>query len=293
MMKQSRYLVWLSWLVALLAIFYAGMGLVWESVGSPYEFTTLRGETVMINGHGLYRYDTVLTANAFRGTDAVTLLVALPLLVVAIQLYRRGSLRGLLLLAGALSYFLYNAISLLFSAAYNSLVLVYIASFTACLFAFGLALAAVDQAQLRSRAQDRLPRRGAAAFLFFAGTATALIWLSDMLPAMARGGAPATLGSYTTIFTYGFDLAVITPATLLAGALLLRRAPLGYLLSPVLLILCTLIGVAVIGQTVFQVSAGISFSPGQFIGLIGSWILMGAAAVFLLVAFLRNISEKA
>lgn len=290
-MIKNRTLLWLSWLVALLALVYAGLGLFWQDAGEPFTFTTLRGETVQIYGQGVYHFDTVLNGAGNRGTDAATLLVALPLLVIANLLNRRGSRGGGLLLASALAYFLYISISLCFGAAYNRLVFLYIASFSTSLFAFILACTTIDVAALPVHASPRMPRRGIAAFLCFAGIATALIWLSDMIPAMMQGGAPAVLASYTTVFTYVFDLAVITPSAVLAGVLLLRRAPLGYLLAPIVMILCALVGVTVIGQTVFQIRAGIVFGPGQFIGLIGSWVVMGAIAIGLTISFFRNLQD--
>jgi hypothetical protein len=44
-------------------------------------------------------------------------------------LYRRGSLRGRLLLIGILTYFLYVYASIAFGAAYNALFLVYVGLF--------------------------------------------------------------------------------------------------------------------------------------------------------------------
>ena len=40
-------------LIAVLALFAAGMGLFDTAPGKPYNFTSQRGETVLINGHGL------------------------------------------------------------------------------------------------------------------------------------------------------------------------------------------------------------------------------------------------
>jgi hypothetical protein len=80
---------------------------------------------------------------------------------------------------------------------------------------------------------------------------------------------------------------------LLSGILLLRRAPLGYLLTGVLTILLVLIGLMVIGQTVMQLSLEVELSPGQMIGMVGSWIILGGIAVWLSIAFLRNLSNPA
>ena len=106
------------------------------------------------------------------------------------------------------------------------------------------------------------------------------------------GQAPANLGPYTTMFTHGFDSAIITPATVITGIYLLKRKPLGYLLAAPLLILCTIIGVTVIAQTISQSMVGIVFPIGVYIGMIGSWVVMGAFAVGLAVAFFRNIAVE-
>ncbi len=194
-MKISKNLIRLCWLIALLALIYAGLGLFWQTAGSPATFTTLRGESVEIAGNGLYRYDTVFFSAGFRGNDAVTILLELPLLVLAILLYRRGSLRGGFLLAGSLAYFLYNSFSLGTSAAYNPLFLLYVGTFTASLFACGILWAQFDFTALQTRVLPRMPRRGAAIYLIFAGAATALLWLSDILPQLAQGLATGDVRS--------------------------------------------------------------------------------------------------
>jgi hypothetical protein len=130
-----------------------------------------------------------------------------------------------------------------------------------------------------------------AVFMFVAGLGTAFIWLSDSVSALIENRAPDALGPHTTVVTYTLDVGIIVPAALLAGILLLRRAPLGYLLSGVLTLMLALVGVMVIGQTVLQVSAGIQFSPGELIGKVVSWIILGGIAVWLSIAFLRSLAE--
>jgi hypothetical protein len=291
-MKISKQLIRLCWLIAFFLLIYAGLGLFWQPGSNSTTFTTLRGQIVDITGEGLYRYDTVFFSAGFRGNDAVTVFLELPLLIFAILLYRRGSLRGGFLLAGSLAYILYNSFSLGTSAAYNPLFLLYMATFTASLSAFGRLWTQMDFTALQNHILPGMPSRGAAIYLIIAGVATALLWLSDILPPLIRGNPPALLGPYTTSITYFIDLGIITPLCLLAGVWLLRRDTRGYLAGFLLLYLLALMGFIVIGQTVFQIQAGIVFSIGQLIGMIGAWIVMGALAIGFVINMLRNIAEQ-
>lgn len=127
--------------------------------------------------------------------------------------------------------------------------------------------------------------------MFVAGLGTLMLWLSELIGPLMTGQAPANLGPYTTMFTHGFDSAVITPATVITGIFLLKRRPLGYLLAAPLLILCTIIGVAVIAQTASQTLAGFVFTIGVHFGMIDSRVAMVTFAIVLTILFLRNVSE--
>lgn len=290
-MKQGTALNWLIPLIAVLAIIIAGLGLLSKGGDGPFSFRTVYGDTVEIHGQGIYRHDSSFVAAIFKGTDVVTLFVSIPLLLVGYLLYRRNSLRGSIFLIGILLYFLYLGATYTFSVLFNSLFLVYTALFSAALFATILALATFDTQYLASKVTPAMPHRGIAIFMFVAGLGTLMLWLSELIGPLMTGQAPVNLGPYTTMFTHGFDSAVITPACVITGIYLLKRKPLGYLLAAPLLILCTLIGVVVIGQTISQTLAGFVFPVGVYIGMIGSWVVMGAFAIGLTVRFFRNVSE--
>lgn len=289
-MKNKPALNWLVPLIFILTLIAAGAGLVWQNEGASYTFSTLYGETVQIYGQGVYEHDTVFSAGASLGADLIALL-ALPLLAISFILYRRGSLRGGFLLAGALAYYLYYSASLGFIVAYNNLYLVYLALFSASFFAFILSLTMFDLPNLPASISARLPRRGLAIFMFVAGGGTAFIWLSDVINALTTGGVPEALGVNVSLITYSIDVGIIAPATLLAGVQLLRRAPLGYLLTGILTILLALIGAMVIGQTIMQLNVGVELSPGQMVGKVGTWVIMGGIALWLSIAFLRKLSN--
>jgi hypothetical protein len=151
-------------------------------------------------GRGLYAFDTVFNAGIYKGTDIITLVVFIPLLIISIVLYGRGSLRGAFLLTGVLSFFLYNGLSMAFSAAYNSLFLVYTALLGSSLYAFILAFTSIDLRTLAGHFSDRLPRRGMAIFLFVAGLAPLVLWLGDVLGRWRRA-RPGAVSELTTMFT--------------------------------------------------------------------------------------------
>jgi hypothetical protein len=292
-MKPSRAVVGLAVLIAALALIAAGTGLFWHDAGSPFTFTTLRGQTVAMYGRGLYRLDTRFMGAGNRGTDAVTLTLGIPLLIVTTVRYRRGSLRWGLLLVGTLVYFLYVYASLALNAAYNNLFLIYVALFSASLFAVVLAATSIDLVALQAHFLPNLPHRGPALFMLASGLVTLLIWLGPLLSALVRGQPPALLDSSTTMVTDALDLAIMTPATIIAGVLILRRAPLGYLIACALLVLEMLLAPLIAAQTVSQVLAGVSFSAGQMIGPIAGFSLIALAAIVVTTALLRTISDSA
>jgi hypothetical protein len=293
-MRTSNAVVGLSALSAVLALVAAGTGLFWQGGDGPYPFTTLRGQTAEIYGRGLYRYDTLFIGAGSRATDTITLVLGIPLLVVSTLLYRRGSLRGALLLVGTLVYFLYVYASYALGAvAYNELFLLYVALFSACLYAFVLAFTSVDLRTLGSRFSARMPRLGPAIFMFASGLVTLVVWGGPIVAALIGGEPPERLDTYTTPVTYALDLATITPATFLAGAFILRRDPLGYLIALSLLVLEAMLAPLIAAQTVSQLSAGVAFPPAQIVGPIAGFVVLAVVAIWVTVAILRNISDSA
>jgi hypothetical protein len=286
-MRHRNALTGLVLLVAGLSVLASSAGLLLAGDTGPADFTTVHGQIVELYGQGLYRHDTLFYAATFKGLDSVTLAVFVPALLAALFVWRRGSWRAGVVLTGMLSVFLYNAASMAFGAAYNSFFLVYVGLLSASFFAFTLALATLDHRALAAQIAPGLPRRGLAVFLSVAGLAPLVLWLGDIIGSLATGRVPELLGSYTTAYTYAVDLALVVPTVYLAAGLLLRRSPYAYALAGTMLILLTSVGVSVVATTLAQTAVGIVFSPGQYVGLIGSWMILGALGVAFLVALLR------
>jgi len=284
---RSGSAVPLSMGVAALATVAAAAGLLTGGGTGPAPFVTVRGETVELYGQGLYRYDTLFAGAGQRGTDAVVLLLGVPLLLRAALRYRRGSSRAGLLLLGTLVFFLYvYGSAALGTVAYNRLFPVYVALFSASLFAVARLLATVDRTELSDRC-DTGPRRGVGVFLLLSGAVTALVWGVPMVAAAVTGVPTDRLDSYTTDVTYALDLAIITPAALLAGALILRRKATGHLLALSLLVLEAMLAPLIIAQTVSQLAAGVTFTPAEVVGPMVGFVVIAGAALWFLIGLLR------
>lgn len=290
-LKASKVVPWLSLLVAVLAVIATATGLWWGGgQEAPATVVSVRGETVELYGQGLYRYDSVFKGAANRGTDAVMLVAGVPFLLVTALLYRRGSVRGALLLTGALGWCLYLYATLAVGTAYNELFLVHVALFGASLYAFGLALGSIDIEALSHRLGPGLPRRTLAAFLMLSGVFTLVIWVGPILTAMGQANPPELLGAATTPVTEALDLAIIVPATIIAGALLLRgRTALGAVIAVPLLTLLVALTPVIIAQTIAQLAAGITFTTAEIVGPISGFLVLGGTAAVLLVKVLHAV----
>jgi hypothetical protein len=287
-MTPSRSVLRLGWVIVVLATVAALAGLLASEGPGPSTFVTARGQAVQLSGRGLYRHDSVFTEAGNRGVDTVTLALGVPLLVFSLARYRRGSPRGGLLLAACLGYFGYVYTSMALGTAWNQLFLVYVALMSASLFAL-LRLLGGHELRLRAaRLFARAPRRGPALFLVASGLVTAAIWLAPVVSALVQGGPPVLLDHATTLFTHALDLALIVPATIVTGVLIWRRDASGYLYALPLLGLVVLLAPVIAASTVSQMTAGIRFTPGQVIGPIASFVVLGALASWVLASMLRQ-----
>lgn len=283
-MKYQTTLKWLLPPIFILALLAAGAGLFYETPGNPYPYTNHRGETVMLNGHGLYFYDTVSSAAQMQGNDLITLTVGLPLLTIAAWLAFRGSLRGRLLLSGTLGFFLYTYTSMSMLASYNSLFLVYVALFVLSLYAFILSLMAIDVASLPEHFSPRLPHGWIAGVLFAVGGFLTLAWLGRILSPLLQGQTPA-LENTTTLVIQAMDLVLIAPLAILAGILLLRRTAWGYLLAS----LAVLKGLTMaLGVSAMGINMALQGVPDS-LGILIPFLFLTALNLVTAILLLKNI----
>lgn len=286
-MKPNHIVIRLATIIVPLALLAAGAGIFWQGTGEPYPFETLRGETVMMRGHGLYQYDTVNSASQELGQDIVTLIIGVPLLIAGILLSRKGTLRGQLLLTGALGYFLYSYGAMSFLTAFNPFFLVYVALFSLSLFGFILAMNSLNVDEIAAHISDGFPRRGIATYFIIVALFLTLAWLGLVVPPMLTGLPPAGLESAITMVIQALDLGVIVPTSLITATLLLKKQAWGYALSAVVLLKILTMGTALISMIISQMLAGVDIDPVTSV----IFVLISISGITLGIVTLRNIRD--
>jgi hypothetical protein len=228
-----RGLTLLAGLIAVLVLVATAAGIFYYSPGSRIEYITVRGEHAVFQGTGLYRYDPVAVAREGTVWDVIDLFLGVPLLVAAIILTRRGSLRGRLLLGGLLFYFFYNYVMYATMVAFNRLFLVYVAIFGLCPVAFAMNLQGIEVSRLPAQVSARFPRRLFIGFAFVLSGALILAWMGRIVPIMITDRFPPDLAGMATLETQAIDLGMVVPLLLSTGVLLWRRSAWGHLLASI------------------------------------------------------------
>lgn len=267
----------LAVIIIILSLVATCTGIFSKSPGEPTVFYTMHGEKVTLQGVGLYRFDTVSYAAQAVAQDWVSLLLGIPLLITGLILYRKNSLSGKLVLAGALGYFLYTYTSLTFLAAYNPLFLVYVALFSTSLFSFIFIFKDLDVELVFQRCSRKFPRKATISFLLFLALFLLAAWLGRIIPALISGTSPVGLEAYTTLVIQAMDLGLIVPASLITAYLLWINRPWGYTLALVLLVKGVFMGTALVAMMINMVLNHIPVSPVEsilfsLIPFISGWI---------------------
>lgn len=288
-MKNKNAISFLVGIIIVLSVFASLVGIFSQGGIGSYDIQSFRGETIKIHGSGLYCDDSVSVAAQGIAQDIVTVVLGVPLLIIALYLCRKGSLKGKLLLTGTLGYFLYTYISYVFLWMYNPMFLVYVMLMSASFFAFTLCIMSVDISTLKSYFNPKLPVRFLGGFQIFFGTALAMLWLKKIIPTIIDGTVPVGLEHYTTLVVQGLDLGFVVPVALLSGCLLMKRKPLGYLLSSVVIMKGFTMGAALSAMIISQYLAGVSMEIVEII----MFPMFSFIILCCMVLLLKNINNKA
>jgi hypothetical protein len=225
------------------------------------------------------------------GQDWFDLVVLAPLLTVAGVLAARGSRRARLVLGGAYLYTAYTFVIYAFCVHFNAMFLLYCAGLGLSLYSLaslagGLAVGGVD-----AWYAPVTPVKLAGVLQIASAAVFALLWLSDIVPALVSGKPPTSLGEggFFTNPVQVLDLSLVLPALVVGGVTLLRRRPLGFWLAPVLLAFAALMSLTIGFMVLVMRSRGV---PSELVVPIafGGIAVIDAVA---LVGLLRRVRRPA
>lgn len=287
-MKFKNTITLLVIFIVLLSGAAAVYGLASSEGPGLHQYQSIHGQVVPIYGKGLYANDSVTIVAQGKAQDVVTLGLGIPLLLISFYLARKNSLRGRLLLAGTLAYFLYTYISYTFLWMYNSFFLVYVLLMSASFFAFTLSMMSFNTKDIKASFDPKLPIKFLGGFQIFFASAIGMLWLGMIVPTITKGTMPDGLEHYTTLVIQGMDLGFIVPLAFISGVLLIKRNDFGYLLSSVILIKGLTMGAALTAMIIGQAGAGVQMSLAQII----MFPLFSIVIIYCLTLILKNIDQK-
>jgi hypothetical protein len=233
---------------------------------------------------GLYPEQTWAVA-AFRGNDLVTLLVAAPVLAVAMLASRhRASSASVLVWLGMLHYGVYNYAYYAFGGAFSSVFLLHVAALVASIGGLLMLATSIDAGLAARGVAGGTRARVVAAFTTVVGVALVAAWGGLSLRFAVTGDLPANLMPPSAVhLVYAIDLSLLAPVFLVAGVLLWRREPWGAVLA-VAINASGAVYLAVLWAVGgFQADAGIPGTTWLSPVAIGSVVACTAATLALLV----------
>jgi hypothetical protein len=268
--RATRIWLWLTGRIAFLVTIAAGVGFFID---------------------GVYRDAPVNAAQAV-GQDLITLLMALPVLVVSAILAHRGSMRAHLVWLGGLGYLVYTYASYALAIEFNSLFLVYVALLGLSLYTLIGGLATMDFAGMKAHFSRGTPVKAVSIFLAVVAVLFYFMWLSEDIPALLAGEVPQGVieAEAPTDVVHVLDMALLLPANVLTAIWLWRRRALGYALAGTLLSSLSLLVLAVMSMMVFQVLYGVA-AVFEALGIAVVFGIVFAVSVGMLVWHLSALEE--
>jgi hypothetical protein len=277
--RPSPLALGLSAIVAVLAGIASVAGILLRGDLATIPFTTLRGESIDAVTGGIYAWNALPVVSEGIGWDLVTLLLVVPSTFVAVRLAARGSLRGTLVLAGLLAYFVYQYAEYAMFWAAGPLFPLHVATFSLAITALVLVLAAIDLRELEAGAGARFPRRGVIALGIVMVVLLCGLWLPTVVAVSFRGEVQGRLNGAQTLVVPAFDLGLLVPLGAWTAALAWRRAPAGILLGAIVVVKSIAMPLAIVAMLVVEaVTTGVLQLPPIV-------VFLGVAVLASLVGF--------
>lgn len=242
------------------------MGAGWYDVKNPYAVAvSVAGVMVLQALLGLLWPDSYRDQEWVRatwlGNDAVTLLVAAPLLVVSSLAAARGSARALLFTLGMTAYAVYNYAFYLFGAALNAFFPIYVLLLVSAAATLIVLSRCVNVGAFAIEGRSRLTQLAGLYFTAVAlGLATSWLW---MWGAYIFRGRATPLAPEEFKLIVALDLSMMVPLLFTGGVLLWRKRPRGVVISAIGGVLASMYLLVLSVNAAIAIRRGFTPPPGE------------------------------
>ena len=240
---------------------------------------------------GLYR-DNDFVSTTWLGNDAITLFLAVPILIVALIYAQRGSLKAGLVWLGVLDYMLYNYAFYLFGAAFNAFFLLYVALLVLSIFALIYGLASLDVAEIGRQFSPRTPVKWIGGYFLFVAAGLGFVYVSQSIAFITTGQLPAIINitGHPTNVVFALDLTLLIPWLVLGAVWLIKRQPWGYVIAGILSVKGPLYTLVLGVNNILVVNAGVSQTSE--LPLWGTLTVLGLVAGGLLFGHMGSVPTQ-
>lgn len=226
---------------------------------------------------------------SLQGTALVLIVITLPVLASSMALAARGSTIALLGWLGALTSIAYQGVLFAYATPFNAFFFLYVATLSLSTWALIALASRTSVREVAAAIGTSGPIRVVAAYLLISMGAFVLLWLRATVPAVLSSEPPAFLvgTGMTTGVGQVLDLGFTLPIMAVAAILLLRRRPLGYVLTGTMLVMLGIENVS-IGVDQWLGSLADPSSPVVSAALVPAFAVMSVVGFLVLVLFLRH-----
>jgi len=284
MHAKYRGVVALLLAIALVTGATAAIGAFMRGDGSSATATSIRGEEFTYSTTGVYAFNPERVVAEGVGWDWVTLLFAVPALLVALPSVGRGSLRARLVTLGILGYFVYQYLMYSVFWAFGPLFVPFIVIYAASAAAIVWIASTIEIADLPGRFSNRVPRRTMAAVSTVMALMLVLMWSQRIAAAYRGDWETAGLLGMPTLTVQALDLGIVVPLAILTSVLIWKRHRWGYLLAPVFAVkgvtmagaICAMLISAAIVEGTLEVGSFAIFGTATLLFGVLAWRIIGS-----------------
>ncbi|MDR3693940.1 hypothetical protein [Mucilaginibacter sp.] len=227
------------------------------------------------------------------GQDMVDLFIAMPVLITSGILAYRGNRAAFFVWGGTLLFLLYSYAIYCFAVHFNSLFLVYCFTFGLSVYSFTWLTLHLPAKKVKEWFDFKGQVKWFSGFLVSIALIFYFLWLTDIVPAIVSGKMPLSYAG-TGMLTnpvHVIDISILLPGMVITAVFLLKKAPAGYLLTPILTVFFILMACNIAWLVIFMKQKGIGDCL-VVAKIMGIFAAIGSGVLYTFLRRLKKTSKK-